>query len=143
MEELRWIRGLEKKYNYFYLTERGGFDDAGYIKNAYFVNKINRKEKFFLIHFLKLTVLSLRILKKEKPDVLISTGALVAVPILYLGKIMGKKIVFVETIARIEELSLTGKLIYPIADCFIVQWDNLQKNTLKQFMHQEYLDDME
>lgn len=89
MEELRWIRGLEKKYNYFYLTERGGFDDAGYIKNAYFVNKINRKEKFFLIHFLKLTVLSLRILKKEKPDVLISTGALVAVPILYLGKIMG------------------------------------------------------
>lgn len=40
MEELRWIRGLEKKYNYFYLTERGGFDDAGYIKNAYFVNKI-------------------------------------------------------------------------------------------------------
>lgn len=127
LEELRWIRGLEKKYNYFYLTERGGFDDAGYIKNAYFVNKINRKEKFFLIHFLKLTVLSLRILKKEKPDVLISTGALVAVPILYLGKIMGKKIVFVETIARIEELSLTGKLIYPIADCFIVQWDNLQK----------------
>src|SRR5699024_925006 len=110
LEELRWIRGLEKKYNYFYLTERGGFDDAGYIKNAYFVNKINRKEKFFLIHFLKLTVLSLRILKKEKPDVLISTGALVAVPILYLGKIMGKKIVFVETIARIEELSLTGKL---------------------------------
>ena len=101
MEELRWIRGLEKKYNYFYLTERGGFDDAGYIKNAYFVNKINRKEKFFLIHFLKLTVLSLRILKKEKPDVLISTGALVAVPILYLGKIMGKKIVFVETIARL------------------------------------------
>ena len=76
---------------------------------------------------MKLTVLSLRILKKEKPDVLISTGALVAVPILYLGKIMGKKIVFVETIARIEELSLTGKLIYPIADCFIVQWDNLQK----------------
>lgn len=127
LEELRWIRGLEKKYNYFYLTERGGFDDAGYIKHAYFVEKINRKEKFFFIHFFKLILYSFRILLKEKPDVLISTGALVAVPILYLGKLFGKKIIFIETIARIESLSLTGKLIYPIADCFIVQWEELQQ----------------
>lgn len=125
LEELRWIRGLEKKYNYFYLTENGGFDDAGYIKHAYFVERINRKESFFLIHFLKLILYSLKILWKEKPDILISTGALVAVPILYLGKLSGKKIIFIETIARIEELSMTGKLIYPIADCFIVQWENL------------------
>ncbi|MDO4340596.1 MAG: PssD/Cps14F family polysaccharide biosynthesis glycosyltransferase [Eubacteriales bacterium] len=127
LEELRWMRGLEKNYSYFYFTELGGFENVNYIKNAYFVEKIDRKERGFLRHFIKLTFESFSVLRKEKPDVLISTGSLVAVPMLYLGKLMGKKIIFVETIARIEDLSLTGKLIYPIADYFIVQWENLQR----------------
>lgn len=127
LEELRWMRGLERNYSYFYLTERGGFENANYIQNAYFVDKIDRKEKGFLYHFIKLSFYSLSVLRKEKPDILISTGSLVAVPILYLGKLMGKKIIFVETIARIEDLSLTGKLIYPIANYFIVQWESLRK----------------
>ncbi|MDR2044355.1 MAG: UDP-N-acetylglucosamine--LPS N-acetylglucosamine transferase [Clostridium sp.] len=64
-----------------------------------------------------------RILYKEKPDILISTGAAVAVPFFVLGKLMGKKLVFVEVFDRVDGLTLTGKLVYRLADLFIVQWE--------------------
>jgi polysaccharide biosynthesis protein len=65
------------------------------------------------------------ILLKKKPDIIISTGALVTYPICLLGKILGKKIVYIESFARVDKASLTGKLMYKIADLFIVQWKEL------------------
>jgi beta-1,4-N-acetylglucosaminyltransferase len=58
--------------------------------------------------------------------VIISTGAGVAVPTCFLGKFLFKsKFIFIESFCRIKEPSLSGKLIYPIADLFFVQWKNL------------------
>jgi hypothetical protein len=64
---------------------------------------------------------SLGVLRRERPAVLISTGADVAVPILYFGKLAGVRIVFIET-AGSATPTLAGRLVYPIADLFIVQW---------------------
>ena len=65
---------------------------------------------------------SFRILIRKRPKVIVSTGAGIAVATCFLGKLMGKKIIFIENGARVTTPSRTGRLIYPIADLFIVQW---------------------
>lgn len=66
------------------------------------------------------------ILTKERPNVIISTGGgEIAVPFCYIGKILGMKIIFIDTLARISTPSGGGRLIYPIADLFLVQWVSL------------------
>jgi UDP-N-acetylglucosamine:LPS N-acetylglucosamine transferase len=67
------------------------------------------------------------ILLKEKPDVIITTGAHTCVPMCYLGKIFKKKIIYIESFAKVKTPNLSGKLVYPIADLFIVQWPELLK----------------
>lgn len=71
--------------------------------------------------------LAIKILRKERPDLLISTGAAVAVPFFYLGKLLGAKLVYIEVFDRIDRPTLTGRLIYPITDLFIVQWEEMKK----------------
>lgn len=68
-----------------------------------------------------------KVLGREKPDLLISSGAAVAVPFFYLGKLMGKKLIYIEVYDRIDKPTLTGRLVYPIVDCFIVQWEEQKK----------------
>lgn len=62
---------------------------------------------------------------RERPDAVVSTGAGVAVPFLVVAKFLGIRTVYVESIARIEELSLSGRLVKPFADEFLVQWPQL------------------
>ena len=73
------------------------------------------------------TFVALKVLKKEKPDVIISSGAAVAVPFFYLGKLFGAKLIYIEVFDRIDKPTLTGKMVYPIVDKFIVQWDEQKK----------------
>lgn len=67
------------------------------------------------------------ILKKEKPDCIISTGALMTYPVCLLGKMRKIHIIYIESFARVDEASLTGKLMYPLADLFLVQWEDMLK----------------
>ena len=78
-------------------------------------------------NLLRNTVLAWKILRKEQPDILISSGAAVAVPFFFLAKLMKKKLVFVEIYDRFNKASLTGKLVYSITDLFIVQWEGMLK----------------
>ena len=70
---------------------------------------------------------AVRVLFKEKPDIIVSTGAGVAIPFFYLGKLLGKKLVFIEAYERIENPSLTGRIVYRITDAFILQWEEQKK----------------
>ena len=80
-----------------------------------------------LKNLIKNTFVALKVLRKEKPDVLISSGAAVAVPFFYLGKLMGVKLIYIEVFDRIDSPTMTGKLVYPITDKFIVQWEEMKK----------------
>lgn len=73
------------------------------------------------------TVLAWKVLRKEKPDLIISSGAAVAVPFFYLGKLLGAKTIYIEVFDRIDKPTLTGKLVYPITDKFIVQWEEMKQ----------------
>ena len=73
------------------------------------------------------TFVAFKVLFKEKPDIIISSGAAVAVPFFYIGKLMGKKLVYIEIYDRIDKPTLTGRMVRPITDLFIVQWDEQTK----------------
>lgn len=74
------------------------------------------------------TFLAFKILKKEKPDLIISSGAAVAVPFFYLGKFLfGAKVVYIEVFDRIDKPTISGKLVHPIADMFIVEWEEMKQ----------------
>ena len=61
------------------------------------------------------------------PDYIITTGVHTAGPMCYIGKLFGSKIIYIETFANIRTKTVTGKLVSPIADLFIVQWEETQK----------------
>lgn len=76
----------------------------------------------------KNTRLAWKLLKKEKPDLIISSGAAIAVPFFWLGKLFFKtKNVYVEIIDRIDKSTVTGKMVYHVTDKFIVQWEEQTK----------------
>ena len=83
----------------------------------------NRSLKALFIN----TKLAWKVLKKERPDVIISSGAAVAVPFFYLGKLFGAKLVYIEVFDRIDKPTMTGKMVYPIVDQFVVEWEEMKK----------------
>ena len=98
-------------------------------------NSILKNEKVYHCYFptnrniknlIKNTFLAIKVLHKEKPDLIISSGAAVAVPFFYLGKLRGAKTVYIEVFDRIDKPTLTGKLVYPVTDKFIVQWKEMK-----------------
>lgn len=71
--------------------------------------------------------LAWRTLAKERPDVIVSDGAGVAVPFFLLAKLRGIKTVYVEVYDRFDSRTLTGRLCYPITDLFCVQWEEQRR----------------
>jgi len=68
---------------------------------------------------------ALYVLLTERPDVIVSLGAEIAIPFFYLSKLLRIKTIFIESWCRIDDLSKTGRLVYPMADVFLVQWPQL------------------
>ena len=64
-------------------------------------------------------------LVRERPRAIISAGPGPAVPASLLAKLLGVKVIFIETGSRIFALSASGKILYRVADLFIVQWPEL------------------
>lgn len=76
-----------------------------------------------LWNLIRNTLLAWKVLRKERPDVIVSTGAGVAVPFFWLGKLLGMKTVYIEVYDRINSPTLTGKLVYQVTDIFVLQWE--------------------
>ena len=70
----------------------------------------------------------LPILRRERPDVILSTGAGPAVPVAIIGKLLGATVIFIETFGAVETPSLTGRILYRIADHFYYQWESLARH---------------
>ena len=125
LEEISRLNEISEKYDHFLITEKSSFSQNNFGKRKYYVPQTNRKEILFIFKFVILFIRAFQILLKEKPDVIISTGALSTYPICMVGKLFKKKIVYIESFARCDKPSLTGKLMYKHADIFIVQWKEM------------------
>ncbi len=62
---------------------------------------------------------------KERPDVVISTGAAVGCIVCLIAKSMGRKVVWIDNLSHVDRLTLSGRIIRPFADLFLVQWPEL------------------
>ena len=69
--------------------------------------------------------LAWNLVRHERPDVIVSTGAALAVPFFLVGKIFCTRLVYVESLTRTTSLSLSGRMVRPLADAFFVQWQDL------------------
>ncbi len=78
-------------------------------------------------NLLRNTALAWRVLREERPDVVVSSGAAVAIPFFYLAKAMGIRTVYLEVFDRVFGPTLTGRVVYPVTDRFLVQWDEQKR----------------
>lgn len=69
--------------------------------------------------------LAWRVAREHRPDVILSTGAGLAIPFFVVGRLRRTRLVYVESLTRTRELSLTGRVVYPLASSFFVQWPQL------------------
>lgn len=79
-------------------------------------------------NLIKNTFLAIKIIYKERPDIIISTGAAPAIPFYYIGKIFGAKLIYIEVYDRVDLPTVTGKIVYPICDEFIIQWEEQRQH---------------
>jgi UDP-N-acetylglucosamine:LPS N-acetylglucosamine transferase len=66
--------------------------------------------------------LAWRLVRGRRPDVILSTGAALAVPFFLVGRLHGCRLVYVESLTRTRGPSLSGRMVYPLAHAFFVQW---------------------
>jgi beta-1,4-N-acetylglucosaminyltransferase len=123
-------------YEKYYVTYRNALTERFSINNkVHFVT--HPRHCFFILRailFIRNFVESALILIKEQPNLIISTGADVAVATCIIGKLLGKKLIYIESGGYVTSKSLSGRLVYPFADLFIVQWEP----ALKNFPHAKY-----
>lgn len=130
-EQIRQLDTVAAKYKHYYVLPRNS-STAKFKDKKYLVTDIYRKRRFAFIWQLAITSIEqLMIFIKEMPDVVISTGAGVAYPTFILTKIFRKKLIYIESFARMKTLNKTGEKVYPIADLFMVQWSNLLEKVPK------------
>ena len=119
LSELMQLEGFYRKHNHFFLSDkRNNAIELSGREKVHFVTCPRRSPFKFVQNFLE----TWRVFRKERPDVVVSTGADTAFAACLLAKLSGKKLVFIESLARISSPSLSGKLLYPIADLFFIQW---------------------
>lgn len=131
LTELMKLSSLFENYDYSIVTEKTR-------------NNLKLKDKYpnrvsFLLHgskefpftyffkFIYNSIKSVILYLKYHPDYIVTTGTHTAVVLSYIAKILGTKIVYIETFANINSKTMAGKMIYPIADLFIVQWEEMLK----------------
>jgi UDP-N-acetylglucosamine:LPS N-acetylglucosamine transferase len=78
-------------------------------------------------NLLRNLVLAARVLRRVRPLAVVTTGAGVAVPFVWLGRLLGVRVVYVETLARIDRPSLSYRLSAPFVTRTYVQWPELQQ----------------
>lgn len=131
LNELLQLEPLFQKYDSYLITEKMKSNLS--LKKKYhdhlFFLVFGSKEHLlsYLFKFMYNCLKSLYLFFKIRPKVIVTTGTHTAVPMCYIGKLFRRKVIFIETFANQSTKTLSGRLVYPIADLFIVQWEEMLK----------------
>lgn len=125
LSELLQLRRLFTKYASVVITERTPTTKELQLEcpvhylvyGTYYQSKAR-----YLVKLAWNTLCSLWYFVRFRPDVIVTTGSHTAVPMCYIAKLFHKKIVYIESIAKVRGQSWAGKLVYPKSDAFFVQW---------------------
>lgn len=129
--ELLQLKPLFKKYDSYIITEKDKTNEnfkKEYEGKLFFLPYGTRSKMFtYIFKYLFLCLKTIYLYFKIRPKYIVTTGTHTAVPICYLGKLFGSKIIFIETFANSNTKTLSGRMIYPIANLFVVQWKEMLK----------------
>lgn len=121
------MRRLEPVYgkhdSFFYTFRRGMSEELSKTERVVFVEDTKRNPFLIILGFFQSFAAAL----KEKPRVVIANGGGFVVPFCWWCKLLGSRIIFIESFSRVDSPSTSGKLVHPIADLFIVQWEGMMK----------------
>ena len=131
LNELLQLEEMFSRYDYCLVTEK--------TKSNLYLKERFGKKVHFLVYGTKYHILiypfkflincfkSLFLYFKYRPDYIITTGVHTCVPMCYIGKFFGSRIIYIETFANMVTKTVSGRIVYPISDLFIVQWESMKK----------------
>ena len=129
--ELMQLKPLMEKCDYHIVTEKTETNKN--LKEKY-KNKIDflvygtkREKMIYPFILLVNSIISLFIYIKVRPQVIITTGTHTAGPMCCIAKILGSKVIYIETFANRTTKTEAGKILYYVADTFVVQWEEMLK----------------
>lgn len=130
VQMLKLVALLGDEYDYSYLmpqndrTSEAKIEIPGPIYRAHIPrgkNSINWRRSVLCL------LQELRVLWRVRPQVILSVGAGIAVPVSVFGRLAGARVIHVESASRVHSLSLTGRIMYRVAHLFFVQWEPLRE----------------
>jgi len=107
-----------------YMTTTNGVKDDVYPAPLYIIPDAHLDEKLGLI-FLSLKIFF--IMLRLRPDIVISTGAAPGFFSLLIGKLLGAKTIWIDSVANVKQLSVSGRKVKRFADLWLTQWKHLEK----------------
>lgn len=126
LEQLMMLEPLMKEYDGFIVTEKTKYE-AKMPARCYYMVQVNRRQKTCLLRMAINSIRAVGILLWERPDAILCTGVLAMIPLCLIGKLFGKKLIYIESFAKVTSPTLSGKLLYKYADRFYVQWEQMLK----------------
>lgn len=127
-EQLKKLSPLAEKYDGFYVTEKTRFDAS---PAKYLMYQTDLKDKWMIPKMIMNSLKTIKIWCKERPDIIVTTGTLVAYPFYLLSVLFRKRFVFIETFGRANMPTVAGRLMEKHSDLFIVQWETQKKHYKK------------
>ncbi len=125
LEQIKQLKDVAEKYEHYYVLPKNS-STIKFKEKKYLVGDFYRKRRLeFPFRFALTAIQQLIIFLKERPDVVITTGAGVVYPTCIFVHLMRKKLIYIESFARMKTLNVTGEKLYPYADLFVVQWKEL------------------
>ncbi|MGN1372349.1 MAG: PssD/Cps14F family polysaccharide biosynthesis glycosyltransferase [Candidatus Coprovivens sp.] len=127
LTELLKISSLFSKYDYVLVTEKNKISSN--LKGKYNIEFLMYGSRYYPLRYVFVSFInffkSIYLFFKYFPDLVYTTGAHTSVLMCYIAKLFKKKIIFVEVFDRIYSPTLSGRMIYPIADVFLIQHKEL------------------
>ena len=125
LEQLLMLKPLMQQYQSYLVTEQTDYNMGKQPIETIYLRQVNRKEPGAFWYLIVNSWRSLCFILREKPDVMITTGVLAVIPLALLMKLFGKKLIYIESFAKVHSKNLTGKFLYGFADQFYVQWESM------------------
>ena len=127
LTQLLQLKKIFNDYNYVLVTEKTGVTTN--MKEKYKTEYLvygTRKYLFpYIFKFLFNIFKSLYLFIKYRPEVIVTTGTHTAVPMCYIARLFRRKVIFIESFAKQNSPTMAGKMVYPIATTFVVQWESM------------------
>ena len=123
--ELRRIMPAFAGTDVFYVSTEAAADADLAPARYYAVTNVTRKSYFAFAHTIREIW---RIVRAERPEVVVTTGAAPGFVAVVLAKLLCRsRTVWIDTVAHTEGMTLSGRLARPFADAWLVQWPHLAR----------------